>query len=129
MEFNPAEGEEAGLAVILNQERHYTLAVAKENNKTVLRLSYAGETIAEKECGSHLILRFTADGLEYRAWFRNLDDKEFKSFGPVLDGSRLSIMQGGFTGVMFGMYGSSNGNESGNSAEYSYFRYEADNVG
>ena len=127
IEFNPAEGEEAGLAVILNQERHYTLAIAKENNKTVLRLSYAGETIAEKECGSHLVLRFTADGLEYRAWFRNPDDKEFKAFGPVLDGSRLSIMQGGFTGVMFGMYGSSNGNEGGNSAEYSYFRYEADN--
>ena len=126
MEFNPAEGEEAGLAVILNQERHYTLAITKENNKTVLRLSYAGETLAEKECGSHLVLRFAADGLEYRAWFRNPDDKEFKAFGPVLDGSRLSIMQGGFTGVMFGMYGSSNGNGSGNSAEYGYFRYEAE---
>ena len=91
--------------------------------------AYANETALYEKylCGSHLVLRFTADGLEYRAWFRNPDDKEFKAFGPVLDGSRLSIMQGGFTGVMFGMYGSSNGNEGGNSAEYSYFRYEADN--
>ena len=126
LELHPEEGEEAGLAVILNQERHYTLAIAKDNGRTVLRLSYAGEIIAEEECGSNLSLRFTANGLEYRAWYKKEEEREFKSFGPMLDGSRLSIMQGGFTGVMFGMYGSANGRESNNSAVFSYFRYKAE---
>lgn len=126
IEFSPEENEEAGLAVILNQERNYTLAITEENGKTMLRLSYAGEKIEEAECSSHLVLRFTASGLEYRAWHRNPDENGFKAFGPVLDGSKLSIMQGGFTGVLFGMYGSSNGKESRNSAEYSYFRYRAE---
>lgn len=126
VEFNPAEGEEAGLAVLLNQDRHYTLAISETEGKRILRLSYAGEKIEEMECKDHLCLRFTCRGLDYQAWYKMPEDKEYKPFGPVLDGSRLSIMQGGFTGVMFGMYGTSNGKESLNSAAYSYFRYEAE---
>ena len=124
--FNPADGEEAGLTVLLNQDRHYTLAITGAEGKRVLRLSYAGEKIEEMECKDHLCLRFTCRGLDYQAWYKMPEDKEYKPFGPVLDGSRLSIMQGGFTGVMFGMYGTSNGKESKNCAVYSYFRYEAE---
>ncbi len=125
LSFAPSsDNEEAGICLLLNQERHYTLALSKKDNKPVLRLSYGEDLLFETECSDSLTLKFTCKGLDYKAWYKNKGDAFFTQIEAPIDGTKLSVMQGGFTGVMIGMYGTSNGKESSAKAIFSSFSYK-----
>jgi alpha-N-arabinofuranosidase len=123
--------EEAGLVVIQNDQSAFlaTLAGADGGGARLrLQQSLRGQTTTLAELpfeGNNVHLRVSGDYLDYRfAW--SADGSAWHELGPAVDGSALSpATLGGFnyTGVYLGLYASSNGEASGNHADFDYFRY------
>lgn len=123
--FTPSgENECAGMILLLNSDSYYLLVKTVRNGSEILQLSYVDELLHEAEAPTGTIcLRLLAEGLDY--WFEGFSEKRgWERFGPVLDGTKLSMLEFGFTGTMIGLYASANGMESDNTAEYQYFSYE-----
>src|SRR5690606_25642185 len=60
---------------------------------------------------------------KYSFYYRT--GKDWKSLGENIDGKYLSTrLAGGFVGVVFGLYTTSNGEESENSVGFDWFTYE-----
>jgi xylan 1,4-beta-xylosidase len=110
----PAEGEEAGLAALQNDDFWYLLAVARAGGATRMVLKRragpsdpaAGAVVAEMPfvCKGPVRLRIEAKGARY-AFFYAPAGAAWRPLGPPQDGTLLSTRTaGGFVGAMFGLY-------------------------
>lgn len=130
MEFSASnENEEAGITLIQNNTHHYDLLLkkAKEQNVVQLRvrvgsLSYIA---AEKQIkGNRINLKIEGAPLKYTFLYTETETGAYKELGQ-LDTRYLSTeVAGGFTGVMIGLYASSNGKASKAKALFDWFSYE-----
>ena len=57
-------------------------------------------------------------------WFEIKEKGIWKQFGPMLDGTKLSKLEYGFTGTMIGLLGTSWGKDSSNYALFHYYSYQ-----
>lgn len=127
-----SDNEKAGLIIFQDEKHFYYLCKSVDQGKQVLQLFKSNPatdvmeliTQAPLTSSENVMLRIDAVGDSYsfhyatkpNAWIL-LKDK--------MDGKFLSTqVAGGFIGCVFGMYATSSGNNTTNSASFNYLRYE-----
>lgn len=127
-----SEKEEAGMTLIQNNTHHYDLLIKKVKEQYVIQLRvFAGSLsyiAAEKTINSNQV-NFKIEGtpLQYSFYYSETENGNYQELGK-LDTRYLSTeVAGGFTGVMIGLYASSNGEKSKAKAYYNWFDYKIKN--
>lgn len=121
--------EEAGMTLIQNNSHHYDLLLRRKSGKYVieLRVTLGGHTyIAAEQIINQPAVTFRVEGNPYQYSF-SYQDKPNAAFVPLkkLDTKYLSTeVAGGFTGVMVGLYTSSNGVKTTAKAYFDKFDYK-----
>lgn len=129
IEFAPVQdGEEAGLAVRLNERSHIQVGIQKKDGKTVVVAAAVdqGEArlLAEHEIHvSELQLRIVSDARSYQL-MAELNSGEWSLLGEVPAISLSPERNGGFTGVLAGVYATGNGQDCVTTAYVDYFKYD-----
>ena len=138
MVFNPeSENESAGLVILQNDRFNYRLLLILENGKKYIQLVKTGKPgmefrnqLIEEEMAKipyadqEVILGVKAAYLEYQFFF-GPNPENMNSIGEIQDGRILSSnWAGGFTGTYIGMYATSQGQKSTNSALFDWFSYQ-----
>lgn len=129
LEFNSSsENEEAGMTLIQNNTHHYDFIIKKINGQYVAQvrvhigsLSYiAGEKQIK---GNKVKLKIEGNPSNYTFYCSDANSEQYNELGK-LDTRYLSTeVAGGFTGVMIGLYTSSNGKDSKAKAYFDWFDY------
>ncbi|MDR0349734.1 MAG: glycoside hydrolase family 43 protein [Tannerella sp.] len=133
LEFNSFDdNEEAGMTLIQNNTHHYDLLIKKSAGQTVVQLrvhigSLSYIAAEQKVAGNQILFRITGNPHQYTFFFANPEDQKYAEL-EKLDTRYLSTeVAGGFTGVMIGLYASSNGKPSNAKAYYNWFDYQVIN--
>lgn len=131
MEFSPkASNEKAGLVILQDEEHFYFLSKTKKEGKNVIQLlkskGNATEMIAEAYLTDNVAkvgLKIVSDSDSYSFYF-SPDSKKWTLLKDKVDAKFLSTKEaGGFIGCMYGMYATSNGEKSTNTASFNYLKY------
>jgi len=132
LEFQSSAGnEEAGMTLIQNNTHHYDLLLKKAGKQNVvqlrLRLGSLSYVVAEKEIKDNKVLfRIKGNSSQYTFYLADPQNQQYTELGK-LDTRYLSTeVAGGFTGVMIGLYTSSNGKPSKAKAYYNWFEYQTE---
>jgi alpha-N-arabinofuranosidase len=129
IDFQPTKpGEEAGLALRMNNRHHYEFGIARDGEQRVVYLRYVIGSIraeaARKVLGTGLVrLRIVSTAEVYRFSYA-VGDEAFHELGAVETRYLSSEVADGFTGVFLGMFATGNGKESAASADFDWFEYE-----
>ncbi|QDA60679.1 glycoside hydrolase family 43 protein [Hymenobacter jejuensis] len=128
-----AENETAGLVVFQDEKHFYYLCKSVEKGKPVLQLWKSTpepknlELLAKaplKAAAAKVRLRINADGDTYSFHFSE-DGKTYALLKDKVDARFLSTQTaGGFIGCMFGLYGTSAGQPTTNTASFKWLKYE-----
>jgi alpha-N-arabinofuranosidase len=129
MEFSPInENEVAGVVLLQSNEFNFSFVYTINDGEKVLRLIKCarGEEEILKELpisASRLYLKVEAHGQDYSFYYGE-SSKEYKTLIENVDGRILSTdVAGGFVGTELGLYASSNGTSSNNTAYFDWFEY------
>lgn len=133
--FSPAQsGEFAGLALVQSNLFHIRLEYGKCDSGCVLRavLCEDGKETVIKEVPVHtttILLKLAQHGqdvsLYYKAKNGDTDDGFYQKLDCTLSARRMCTEQaGGFVGCTVGVYATSNGKKSENSALFEYLGYQ-----
>ena len=132
LDFDPGEGEEAGLVAIQNDRFQYRLVVTRQGGVKLVRLvkvfnedrKVLSETVvAQRPYDSDHVLALEVSGLDLR-FLAGPDGEHLAPLGQTQDARVLaSNVAGGFIGAFVGMYASSNGQPSDNEADFDWFLY------
>jgi len=126
MKFTPDDGEEAGIALIQNNNYNVRLTYGRVAKKAILQvIKCEGELdivlSATELIADELELKLHGDEQNLSFHYR-VDGEEYTKLIDI-DARFLSTeVAGGFVGCTIGMYTSSNGKASVNSAEFEYFK-------
>jgi len=130
LEFQSSgENEEAGMTLIQNNTHHYDLLLKKSGKQNIvqlrLRLGSLSYIVAEQAVDDNKILmQIKGNPGQYTFYIANPKNQQYTELGK-LDTRYLSTeVAGGFTGVMIGLYASSNGKPSKAKAYYDWFEYQ-----
>lgn len=129
MAFVPAEGEAAGLAMLMNHEYHLALLRGQENGEGHVSLwrCFAGksECLGRIPCeATHLWLRVTAYEQDY-SFYMATEPEHWQPVCEHVCGTLLSKeVAGGFTGTYIGLYATSNHQPTTNYADFDWFEYQ-----
>lgn len=132
LEFAKATyGDRAGLTVYMDHEAHYDLTVepAEDGGYLVaLRYRLGAMYHTEREVridGDSAILR--VEGTDYHYKFAySLDGENFEELGMMNTRYLSSETAGGFTGVVFGLYATTESDKSRAVARFDYFDYRGE---
>lgn len=129
MEFTPkTENESAGIALLQSSKFNFRFEYMKAGNDCYLQLTQCkngAETVLAQKAFSAdgLYLTVSARGQQYSFYYGSKPDENLVLAEDV-DGRILSTdVAGGFVGACLGLYASSNGEESGNAADFDWFEY------
>lgn len=131
--FNSSEEkEEAGMTLIQNNTHHYDLFVKKNGNQSLVQLRVTlgllSYIAAEKEItGEEVLLKITGTPTEYSFYVGNTQDNQYTELGKLNTQYLSKEVAGGFTGVMIGLYASSNGKPTEAKAYFDWFEYRTPN--
>ncbi len=130
MEFTPRnESECAGLVLLQNHNFHFRFVLALGSDGPAIRLvkrERGEETVlAQKACApGRAYLKVEARGQSY-SFYAASQPEAWQPVAENVDGRILSTpVAGGFTGAYIGMYASSNGQPSQNTADFDWFEYQ-----
>lgn len=127
LEFDPDQGEAAGMVMLQSDKYHYRMEYAREDGQTLVRLVRCRdgeETVinAVPWRSSRFEMLITAQGQDLGFYFGNGDERI--TLAEKVDGRILNTdVAGGFVGTTIGLYASSNGTESRNFADFDLFEY------
>ena len=130
LEFNSSkENEEAGMALIQNNTHHYDLLFRKSGENCVVQLRVrAGSLsyiVAEEVVNENrILLKIEGTPDQYSFYFADPHKKEYTLLGKQDTRYLSTEVAGGFTGVMIGLYASSNGEPSNAKAYFDWFDYK-----
>ena len=126
-----SENEKAGLTVFQDESHFYFIGKSVENGKPVIQLYKSGadkknmELLAQQALtdGSKPVkLRIEAKGDTYSFYFYK--GSKWELLQDKVDAKLLSTeVAGGFIGCLFGMYATSSGEQTSNSASFKYLKY------
>jgi xylan 1,4-beta-xylosidase len=124
LDFTPQGAECAGLALIWNDDFQIRFVRTTRGLELVRRDSGEDTLMATAEIPSGPVrLGVEARGQSYQARYAAAPG-EWRDLGVPLDGRILSTERaGGFTGTYIGLYASSNGHPSDNTATFAWFEY------
>lgn len=131
--FEPKlDNEKAGLVILQDEGHFYFLGKSKAQGKDVLQLYKSKPKSKEMELLTEvpldakrgkLGLRITSQGDSYGFQY-STDSKNWTLLKDQLDGKFLSTkVSGGFIGCVYGLYATSSGEASTNSASFQYLKY------
>ena len=129
IDFQPAKpGEEAGLALRMNNRHHYEFGITSDGGQRVVYLRYVIGRIradaAKKPIGAGVVrLRIVSTAELYRFSYA-AGDEAFHDLGEVETRYLSSEVADGFTGVFVGMFATGNGKESSAPADFDWFEYK-----
>ncbi|MDT0648347.1 glycoside hydrolase family 43 protein [Zunongwangia sp. F260] len=124
--------EKAGLIAFQNETHYYYICKSFAEGKEVIQLfkgSEDGEVLLEsaKLDSPEALVEFKVEFDEDLYKFSYKTEDEWKNLGGGLDGKYLSTkVAGGFVGAVFGMYSTSNGENSENEAAFDWFKYSGE---
>jgi alpha-N-arabinofuranosidase len=131
LEFDPhREGEEAGLAVYMDEQHHYEIALrrGRASNEIIVR-KRIGDLAVEAACEAfkenRVLLRVAADAHLY-AFSYSVDGKTFHPLAKGLARYLSSEVAGGFAGVYFALYVTGNGKPGQAAVYFDWFDYRAE---
>jgi xylan 1,4-beta-xylosidase len=125
-----SEKEKAGLTIFQDEHHFYLISKSMDQNKPVIQLYKSSPTGKEMGLLSQMPLagaapvklRITAEGGSYSFYFSN--GPGWQLLKDKLDAKFLSTKEaGGFIGCLFGMYATSSGEKTANSASFKYLKY------
>jgi xylan 1,4-beta-xylosidase len=126
-----SENEKAGLTILQDERHFYFVSKSLDQGKPVIQLYKAGadgkkmEIITQKNMtdGSKpLKLRIVAEGGFYSFYYAS--GSSWQLLMDKMDAKYLSTKTaGGFIGCLFGMYATSSGDQTTNSASFKYLKY------
>jgi xylan 1,4-beta-xylosidase len=125
-----SEEEKAGLTIFQDEHHFYLISKSIDQNKPVIQLYKSSPAGKEMELLSQMPLagaapvklRITAEGGSYSFYFSN--GPGWQLLKEKLDAKFLSTKEaGGFIGCLFGMYATSSGEKTANSASFKYLKY------
>ncbi|WP_121613636.1 glycoside hydrolase family 43 protein [Mesobacillus foraminis] len=129
MEFAPMkENEAAGLVLLQSNEFNFSFVYTQTGEEKVIRLikSAGGAEEVLKEVpisASRLYLKVEAHEQDYSFYYSE-SPSNFNTLIEKVDGRILSTdVAGGFVGTEIGLYASSNGADSNNTASFDWFEY------
>lgn len=134
--FAPAsDNEKAGLMILQDEDHFYFLCKSKAQGTDVLQLykskpkskdmELLTEAPLETKTGN-VGLRISSNGDSY-AFDYSIDSKNWTSLKNKVDGKFLSTkVAGGFIGCLYGMYATSSGDATTNSASFQFLKYAGD---
>ncbi|WP_433500453.1 glycoside hydrolase family 43 protein [Sphaerimonospora sp. CA-214678] len=130
LEFTPGPGECAGLALVRSDDFHVLIVVTVRGLELVRREAGVEAVRARAPLSAacdgrpgRIWLGVEARGQEYQARYAETPG-QWRDLGDPVDGRLLGTsVAGGFTGAYIGMYASSNGRPSSNTAEFDWFEY------
>ncbi len=136
LDFTPLDNNEiAGLTVFQSETNFYLAGKSISNGKEVVQLfkGVPGKKIMEvlKEIqldskASSLYLKINAEGDSYSFYYSG-DGKNWSLLMDKVDAKFVSTRTaGGFVGCIYGMYATSSGKASANSASFQYLKYTGD---
>jgi xylan 1,4-beta-xylosidase len=128
-----SEDEKAGLIIFQDEKHFYYLCKSVKSGKPVLQLFRSDTekpamTLLQEQplagTGNKVKLRINAEGGKYSFQYADKAN-EWKLLKDNVDGKFLSTQTaGGFIGCVFGMYSTSSGKPTSNSASFSYLKYK-----
>ncbi len=133
IDFTPANPDEkAGLVIFQSESNFYFMAKSTDNGKETIQL-YKGKPREKKmelvtalpleTTSSKLYLRINAEGGTYSFYF-SADNKNWNLLKDKVDAKFVSTKTaGGFVGCIYGMYATSSGQASSNTASFKYLKY------
>ena len=132
LSFSTASADEkAGLIIFQDEQHFYYLCKSVDNGKPVVQL-FAGNSsntmslltqVPLANEVKQLHLRIDAKGAYYEFYY-GLKPNDWVLVKNNVDGKFLSTeVAGGFIGCVFGMYATSSGKTTSNSASFGYLRY------
>ncbi|MBD2756306.1 glycoside hydrolase family 43 protein [Spirosoma validum] len=134
--FTPkSDKEKAGLVILQDEGHFYFLCKSKSQDKDVLQLyksvpkektmELLTEVPLDAKAGK-VGLRITSQGDSYSFQY-STDSKNWTLLKDKVDGKFLSTkVSGGFIGCVYGLYATSSGEASTNSASFQYLKYAGD---
>ena len=126
LSFAPKEAnEKAGLLLFQNEKTYYYLCQSVKEGKPVVEVYKGSELITSKtpgsKAGAEVFFKIEAKGDHY-AFFYAVKKNVWQILLDNVDAKYLSTKSaGGFVGCIYGMYATSNGKTSGNTAVYNWF--------
>jgi len=123
------DNEEAGITLIQNNNHHYDLLIKKQKGKNIIQLrvkvgslSYiASEKIVQ---GNQQKLKIEGTPQQYIFSVANPDSENYSEIGKLDTRYLATEVAGGFTGVMIGLYSTSNGVPSNAKVFFDWFDYK-----
>lgn len=131
LSFDPRQdGEEAGLAVYMNERFHYEIAVTRSagERKLIFRRRLGSLWKVENEVlwpADSVVLSIQGTPTQYTFGYSVEEDGEPVSFGQGECGMLATEVAGGFTGVFIAMYATGNGNRASSPAYFDWMDYQA----
>jgi alpha-N-arabinofuranosidase len=136
LDFTPkSDREKAGLIIFQDEGHFYFVAKSMSQGKAVLQLYKSKPKEKDMELLAEVPLtnpsgktgvRITSKGDTY-SFQVSTDAKNWTLLKDNVDGKFLSTkVAGGFIGCVYGMYATSSGEPSSNSASFSYLKYQGD---
>ncbi|MDR0682527.1 MAG: glycoside hydrolase family 43 protein [Dysgonamonadaceae bacterium] len=132
LEFDSSDdNEEAGMTLIQNNTHHYDLLLKKSGEQIIVQLrvrigSLAYIAAEQTVSDNKVLLKIEGSPYQYTFYFADAKGQKYTELSR-LDTRYLSTeVAGGFTGVMIGLYASSNGKPSQAKAYYDWFEYQTD---
>jgi alpha-N-arabinofuranosidase len=130
MEFSPGSSNEcAGMVLLQNNNYHYRFVITGEPKKgkrlqLIQRRDGEESILAEQTIeGDQIYLMVSAQGQDYSFSYSN-EPEDWQLFAQNVDGRMLSTpVAGGFIGAYIGLYASSSGKASENTADFAWFEY------
>jgi alpha-N-arabinofuranosidase len=129
-----SESEQAGLVVLQDEHHFYYLCQSVAGGKPVVQLFKSGaaqqppELLAQQPLGAaagKVRLRIRAEGATYGFDVAEGPKAAWRVLKDQVDARFLSTqVAGGFIGCLYGLYATSSGQPSSNSAAFKYLRYE-----
>ena len=125
------ENEEAGVTLYQNNTHHYDFLLKRKGEKYLIQLRVAVGSlkyiVAEREIADNKVaLKITGTPLSYKFSYLDAKTDKYEELAQ-LDTRYLSTeVAGGFTGVMIGLYASSNGQDTKAKAFFDWFDYKTE---
>ena len=125
-----SEKEKAGLTIFQDERHFYLISKSMDQGKPVIQLYKSNPKAKEMELltqmpladASPVKLRIVAEGGTYSFYFSK--NSSWELLKDKLDAKFLSTKEaGGFIGCLFGMYATSSGEKTANSASFKYLKY------
>ncbi|MCD8029739.1 MAG: glycoside hydrolase family 43 protein [Bacteroides sp.] len=126
--LSDTENEEAGLTVIQNNQHHYEVLIRRKEKgyaaQLRVKIGSLSYVAAEQPIpGNEALLRIEGNPMQYTFFMGDPGTGTYTELGKMDTRYLSKEVADGFTGVMIGMYASSNGQPTNAKAFYDWFDY------